>query len=86
MEVVREFSCKRGNSGGNEVKDIRNASLEELFFDFYSYQHDGELPEESMSELISFVAEQTRNGSEDESEKEKMQKMEQLIAFAGREI
>ncbi len=86
MEVVRDFSYKRGTSGVKEAKDIRNVSLEELFFDFYRYQHDGELPEESMSELISFVAEQTRNGSEDESEKEKMQKMEKLIAFAGREV
>lgn len=86
MEVVRDFSYKRGTGGVKESKDIRNVSLEELFFDFYRYQHDGELPEESMSELISFAAEQTRNGSEDESEKEKMQKMENLIAFAGRKV
>ena len=86
MEVVRDFSYKRGTGGVKEAKDIRNASLEELFFDFYSYQHDGELPEESMSELISFAAEQTRNGSEEESEKERMQDAEKLIAFAGREV
>ena len=86
MEVVRDFSYKRGTGGVKEVKDIRTVSLEELFFDFYSYQHDGELPEESMSELISFAAEQTRNGSEDESEKERMQDVEKLIAFAGREV
>ena len=86
MEVVRDFSYKRGTGGVKEVKDIRTVSLEELFFDFYSYQHDGELPEESMSELISFAAEQTRNGSEDESEKERMQNVEKLIAFAGREV
>ncbi len=86
MEVVREFSYKRGNNGVKEAKDIRNISLEELFFDFYSYQHNGELPEESMGELIAFAAEQTRNASEDESEKERMQKMEKLIAFAGREV
>ena len=86
MEVVRDFSYKRGAGGVKEAKDIRNASLEELFFDFYSYQHDGELPEESMSELISFAAEQTRNGLEEESEKERMQNAEKLIAFAGREV
>ena len=86
MEAVRDFSYKRGTVGVKETKDIRNVSLEELFFDFYSYQHDGELPEESMSELISFAAEQTRNGSEDESEKERMQDVEKLIAFAGREV
>ena len=39
-----------------------------------------------MSELIAFAAEQTRNGSEDESEKERMQDVEKLIAFAGREV
>ena len=86
MEVVRDFSYKKGAGGVKEAKDIRTVSLEELFFDFYSYQHDGELPEESMSELISFAAEQTRNGSEDESEKERMQDVEKLIAFAGREV
>ena len=86
MEVVRDFSYKKGAGGVKEAKDIRTVSLEELFFDFYSYQHDGELPEESMSELISFAAEQTRNGSEEESEKERMQDAEKLIAFAGREV
>ena len=86
MEVVREFSRKNQKNEMKQVKDIRNISLEELFADFYSYQYDGELPEEEIRELISFVAEQTRNGSEDKSEKERVQEMEALIAFAGREV
>lgn len=86
MEVVREFSYKKGKNGVQETKDIKNVSLEDLFFDFYGYQHNGELPEEELAELISFVAEQTRNGSEDESEKERMQGIEKLIEFAGREV
>ena len=60
-------------------------SLEELFSEFYSYQHQGELPEESINALVSFVAEQTRNGSEDESEKERRLAIEKLIEYAGRE-
>ena len=86
MEVVREFSRKNQKNEMKQINDIRNISLEELFADFYSYQHDGELPEEEIRELISFVAEQTRNGSEDKSEKERVQEMEALIAFAGREV
>lgn len=86
MEVVREFSYKKEKNGVQEDKDVRTLSLEELFLEFYSYQHQGDLPEESMSELISFAAEQTRNGLADESEKERKIATEKLIAFAGREI
>lgn len=86
MEVVREFSNKKGKNRGQEEKDVRSLSLEELFLEFYSYQNQGELPEESLNELLSFAAEQTRNGYEDESEKERKQQTEKLIAFAGREV
>ncbi len=86
MEVVREYSCKKGKKGTQELKDVRNLSLEELFLEFYSYQHQGSLPEEPLSDLISFTAEQTRNGSEDESEKERRQAIEALITYAGREV
>lgn len=86
MEVVRETSYKKTMEDARKIKDVRNLSLEELFMDFYQYQHDGELPEDSLNELISFTAEQTRNCSEDESEKERKDAIEKLIKFAGREV
>ena len=85
MEVVRDYSYKKGKHDAREIKDVRNLSLEELFSEFYSYQHQGELPEDSLNELVSFVAEQTRNGSEDESVKERRLATEKLIEYAGRE-
>ncbi len=86
MEVVRELALKNRKKEMEELQNIQNLSLEELFFDFYSYQHDGDLPEEGIGELISFVAEQSRNGYEDESESERKQATEKLIAYAGREV
>ena len=85
MEVVRDYSYKKGKNDVQKIKDVRSLSLEELFSEFYSYQHQGELPEDSLNELVSFVAEQTRNGSEDESEKERKLATEKLIEYAGRE-
>lgn len=85
MEVVRDYSYKKGKNDAQKIKDVRSLSLEELFSEFYSYQHQGELPEDSLNELVSFVAEQTRNGSEDESEKERRLATEKLIEYAGRE-
>jgi len=86
MEVVREISYKKATEDARKFKDVRKLSLEELFADFYRYQHDGELPDDSLNELISFAAEQTRNCSEDESEKERKDAIEKLIKFAGREV
>ena len=86
MEVIREFSYKKGKFDVKGAKDVRNRSIEELFLEFYSYQHQGELPEEPLNEIISFTAEQTRNGSEDASERERRMDIEKLIAYAGREV
>lgn len=82
MEAVRDFSYKRGKSDIKEVKDVRKLSLEELFTEFYSHQHDGDLPEAHLSSLIAFVAEQTRNANEDESEKERKKAAMKLIEYA----
>lgn len=82
MEVVRDFSVKRGKRDAKETKDVRKISLEELFAEFYSYQHDGDLPEEDLCQLISYAAEQTRNSSGDESEKERKKATKQLIEYA----
>lgn len=82
MEVVRELS---GKNKGKEIcdrKDVGSYSLEELFTEFYKYQHDGNLPDSSLEQLISFAAEQVRNSDGDETEKEKKQAAEQLIEFA----
>jgi exonuclease SbcD len=84
MEVTRETSYKKMMDHKNMIKDVRNLSLEQLFSDFYSYQHDGELPDASLNSLISFAAEQTRNYSEDESEKERKEAIAKLIEFAGK--
>ncbi len=84
MEVVRDFSYRKGRTDVKEVKDVRNRSLEELFEEFYSYQHDGELPAEHDQQLISFVAEQTRNSGGDETENERRQATKQLIEFAAK--
>ena len=86
MEVTRELSSIKRKNTMEELQNIQNLSLEELFFDFYSYQYDGELPEETLGDLISFVAEQSRNGYEDESETERKQAIEKLIVYAGREV
>ncbi len=84
MEAVREHFGRKEKNDAQGVKDIRKLSLEELFADFYSYQHNGELPAEDLNALVSFVAEQTRNGAEDASEKEKAQETKKLIEFAGK--
>lgn len=81
MEVVRDFSAGKSKDK-KEAKDIRKMSLEELFSEFYSYQNNGEFPNESLSSLISFTAEQTRNGHADDTEKQKQQDMKKLISYA----
>lgn len=86
MEVVREVPRRKGNSDQQKERNVKSLSLEELFLEFYSYQHQGDLPPESINQLISFAAEQTRNASEDETEKEKLRAAEELIKFAGREV
>ena len=58
--------------------------MEELFAEFYQFQHDGELPEEHLHELIAYAAEQTRNGGEDESERERKLATRKLIEFAAK--
>ena len=63
---------------------MRTHSLEELFGEFYRYQYDGNLPEEPFDRLIAFVAEQTRNGSEDSTEKERKRDTMQLISYASK--
>lgn len=82
MEVVREFSYKKGRAESQSQKDVRNYSLEELFADFYRYQHDGALPGVFVENLVSFVAEQVRNSNGDETEKEKKEATKALIDFA----
>lgn len=82
MEVVRDFSTEKKHRTDREAEDIRKLSLEELFTEFYRYQHEGNLPEAYASELISFVAEQTRNGGKDDTEKERKQAARQLIKYA----
>lgn len=86
METVREVPRKKGNSDQQKERNIKSLSLEELFLEFYSYQHQGDLPPEPIDQLISFAAEQTRNASEDETDKEKLRAAEELIKFAGREV
>ena len=86
MEVTRDAVCKKMTDGGRKIKDVRTLSLEELFSDFYSYQHEGELPDASLSALVSFAAEQTRNHGEDETERERKEAVAKLIEFAGREV
>ena len=84
MEVVRDFSYQKRNRTMEQTKDVRTVSLEKLFAEFYQFQHDGELPEEQFDQLITYVAEQTRNGGEDESETERKQATKKLIAFAAK--
>ena len=84
MEVVRDYSCKRGTGVERAFKDVRKQSLEELFTEFYSYQHDGDLPEESFENLISYVAEQTRNSEGDETEAERKSATRKLIEYAAK--
>ncbi len=83
MEAVRDVSGERNNCTDREKKDIRTLSLEELFADFYSYQKNGSLPDGESEKLISFAAEQTRNGClSDETEKERRQAAIHLIEYA----
>lgn len=82
MEVVRDYFHKNRGSDIQDMKDVRSYSLEELFTEFYKYQHDGNFPENFMEQLISYVAEQVRNSDGDESEKEKKQATRKLIEFA----
>lgn len=82
MEAVRDVSAGRKKGDERERKDIRTLSLETLFTEFYSYQQDGELPDEAAEKLIAFAAEQARNGCGDETEKERKQAAMQLIEYA----
>lgn len=82
MEVIRDFSYQKRSAEKERKKDVRTSSLEELFADFYSYQHDGSMPGEHLEKLIGFVAEQTRNCRGDESARENEQAIRQLIEFA----
>ena len=84
MEVVRDFSYKKGNMTKRQVQDVRTVSLEELFTEFYQWQHEGDLPEEHLGKLIHYTAEQTRNSGEDDSETEKRQATKKLIEFAAK--
>lgn len=82
METVRMSSGKYKKKNVSVDQDVRKRSLEDLFTEFYSYQHDGELPENTLNDLISFTAEQVRNAAFDESEKERKQASDKLIAHA----
>ena len=82
LEVTRDFNYKNGTAEAKERKDVRTSSLEELFSDFYSYHHDGELPGAHFEKLITFAAEQTRHGFGEESENDRRQDTKQLIEFA----
>ena len=84
MEVVRDFSYQMKNKSVGQTKDVRTVSLEELFAEFYQFQHNGELPEEHLHELIAYAAEQTRNCGEDESERERKLATKKLIEFAAK--
>lgn len=84
MEIVRDSGFLRKNAKRKNVTDVRKMSLEELFSDFYQSMHDGEFPESGLEALVSYAAEQTRNGREDDTEKEKVQDRKKLIDFAGR--
>lgn len=81
MEVSREFSIGRRSRGENEKRDLQMRSIEELFTEFYSYLHEGDLPDETMERLITFTAEQTRNQGMDESETERKEATRQLIGY-----
>lgn len=82
LEVVRDFCAGGNHHTVRETKDVQQLSLEELFTEFYRYQNAGNLPEAHFSKLISFVAEQTRNSSKDDTEKERKRKTRQLIEYA----
>jgi len=82
MEAVRDISEEKKKGAKQKRKDIRTLSLEELFEDFYSHRQDGSLPDAETEKLISFAAEQTRNSSGDETEKERTQAAKQLIEYA----
>ena len=82
MEVVRDFSVQSKKSKEFEVKDVQSLSLEELFTQFYSYLHQGNLPDAADEKLISFAAEQSRNYFEDETEAERRKAAQQLVDYA----
>ena len=82
MEVVRDFSVQSKKSKEFEVKDVQSLSLEELFTQFYSYLHQGNLPDAADEKLISFAAEQSRNYFGDETEAERRKAAQQLVDYA----
>ena len=81
MEVVRDFSVIGKKHSETQRKDVQKLSLEELFTEFYRHMHQGELPEEKLSKLISYTAEQVRNNN-DESEVERKEATRKLVEFA----
>ena len=81
MEVVRDFSVAGKKHSEMKTKDVQNLSLEELFTEFYRHMHQGELPEEQFSKLISFTAEQSRNNV-DETDQERKEATKQLVEYA----
>ena len=83
MEVVRDFSVASKKYSEMKTKDIQQFSLEELFTEFYRHMHQGELPEEQFSKLISFTAEQARN-SADETEQERKEATRKLVEYAAK--
>lgn len=82
MEVVRDF-LNTGKKTELETRtDVKSLSLEQLFSEFYKSQYDGEFLGESLEQIVGFVAEQTRNGYEEVSEKERNDDLKHLIKFA----
>lgn len=82
MEIARDFSIKSKNDREFEEKDVQAMSLEELFVQFYSYLHQGDLPDASDEKLIFFAAEQSRNYFGDETEAERKTAAQQLVDYA----
>lgn len=82
MEVVRDFSVQGRKNKELDRKDVQKLSLEELFGQFYSYLHQGELPDASDEKLISFAAEQSRNYFGDETEAERRKAAQKLMDYA----
>ena len=81
MEVVRDFSAAGKKHAEMRMKDVQMLSVEELFAEFYKHMHQGELPDEQFTKLISFAAEQTRN-SNDETEQERKKAAKKLVEYA----
>lgn len=82
MEVVRDFSMQRRQDRAFVAKDVQTLSLEELFGQFYSYLHQGDLPDAEDEKLISFAAEQSRNYFGDETEQERRRAAQKLVDYA----